>query len=57
MRALWRHCLAPLAMAAAVLSAGVPAHLSATAPAHPSAAVFQDCPAGTNWDHITMTCD
>jgi hypothetical protein len=56
MRALWRHRLAPLVVAAAFLSAGMSAHLAAAAPAHPSAAVFRDCPAGTNWDHIAQTC-
>jgi hypothetical protein len=54
MRALWRLFLVPLAVAAAVLTGGAPAHLAA-APVHHSAPLA-DCPAGTNWDHITMTC-
>ena len=54
MRALWRLFLVPLAVAAAVLTGGAPGHLAA-APVHHSAPLA-DCPAGTNWDHITMTC-
>lgn len=54
MRALWRLFLVPLAVAAAVLTGGAPGHLAA-APGHHSAPLA-DCPAGTNWDHITMTC-
>ena len=57
MRALWRHCLSPVVIAAAVLSATAPAaYLAAASPAHPAAAVFRGCPEGTNWDHVTLTC-
>jgi hypothetical protein len=53
MRALWRHSLAPLIMAAAVLSAAAPAQFAAAAVAHPH--LYADgsghhCPPGTNWD-------
>ena len=53
MRALWRRLLAPLIMAAAVLTAGAPAY-HAAGPAHPIP--LAACPLGTNWDHITQTC-
>ena len=57
MRALWRYCLAPLVMAAAVFSAGASAHLGAAAAAHPTVtALTRVCPAGTNWDNLTHTC-
>jgi hypothetical protein len=55
MRALWRHCLAPLIMAAAVLSAA-PAGLTAAPAAHASVALAQPCPPGTHWDSGTQTC-
>jgi len=53
MRALWRRYLAPLAAAAAILSAA-PA-LAAPA-AHPSVALGGACPAGTNWDSTLNGC-
>jgi hypothetical protein len=57
MRALRRYFLAPLIMAAAIFSAGAPAHMFGSASAHPSASRFaQDCPQGTHWDDVTQTC-
>ena len=55
MRARWRRVLAPLIMAAAILSAGASAHLAGAAPAH-HGSPLADCPPGTNWNHITQTC-
>jgi hypothetical protein len=55
MRALTRHFLAPLAMTAAVLSAGVPA-LPHAGPAAHTVALAQSCPPGTNWDTIKQAC-
>jgi len=58
MRALRRHYLAPLVMAAAILSAGAPAQFAAAAVAH-SPHISADgggghhCPPGTNWDGTT----
>jgi hypothetical protein len=55
MRALTRYALAPLFVAAAVLSAGVPAAHQAAA----AAAVHQvrfECPAGTSWDNFLHIC-
>ncbi len=58
MRALTRYALAPLFIAAAVLSAGVPAaHQAAAAAAvHQVRFVLRDCPAGTSWDNILHIC-
>lgn len=54
MRAVWRRYLAPLATAAAILSA---APAFATAPAaHPGVALARPCPPGTNWDSIKQAC-
>lgn len=57
MRALLRYALAPLFIAAALLSAGATAHTSAAAAAshHPRVAAF-DCPGGTSWDNILRIC-
>ncbi len=55
MRALSRHFLAPLIMAAATLTAG-PAYLATGAPAVHSAALAHQCPPGTNWDTIKQAC-
>lgn len=56
MRALPRRLLVPLALAAALFSAGAPAAFAATA-AHPGTKyISQDCPAGTNWDNTTQSC-
>lgn len=58
MRALLRYALAPLAIAAALLSAGTPAHMPAAAAApHLTKFVPLDCPAGTSWDNILHICD
>lgn len=57
MRALTRHFLAPLAMAAAILSAGVPALLHTGPAVHHAAALARGCPPGTNWDTIKQVCD
>lgn len=58
MRALWRHFLAPLVVAAAVLIAGAPAHSAGAAAAHPGHTALADgyCPAGTHWDGILHIC-
>jgi hypothetical protein len=56
MRALTRRFLAPLAMTAAVLAAGVPALMHAGPAAHHTAALAQSCPPGTNWDTIKQAC-
>ena len=58
MRALTRYALAPLFVAAALLTAGAPAHASAaTAAAHQVRPVPQIwCPAGTSWDNILQMC-
>ena len=57
MRALLRYTLAPLAIAAAVLSAGTPAHTSAAAAApHLTKFVHLSCPEGTSWDNILHIC-
>ncbi len=57
MRALWRHSLAPLVVAAAVFSAVVPANFAAAATVHPTVKIVpRACPAGTNWDNVTHTC-
>jgi hypothetical protein len=53
MRALWRRFLAPVIMAGAILSAGASPFLAEAAHA---SVPLADCPAGTNWDHVTMTC-
>jgi hypothetical protein len=55
MRALSRHFLAPLIVAAAALTAG-PAYLATGAPAVHSAALARQCPPGTNWDTIKQAC-
>ena len=57
MRALLRYALAPLFIAAALLSAGATAHMSVAAAAshHPRVAAF-DCPGGTSWDNILHIC-
>lgn len=66
MRALKRHLLATLFIAAAVLSAGTPAKAFTNASAHVSgvvaafhspASVRMSCPAGTNWDSNLQKCD
>lgn len=54
MRALWRRLLAPLFIAAAVVSATGLAHIAA-GPSHHRAPMAA-CPAGTNWDAVTGTC-
>jgi hypothetical protein len=55
MRALRRHFLAPLLMAAAVLSAA-PIALAAAPAASASVAHSRACPAGTNWDSSVQAC-
>jgi hypothetical protein len=57
MRALSRHLLAPLAMAAAILCAGTPALLHAAPAGQHAAALARPCPPGTNWDTIKHVCD
>jgi hypothetical protein len=52
MRALLR--LVSLALAAAAIYSGAPAHVAA-GPAHHSVPLA-DCPAGTNWNHILQIC-
>ncbi len=57
MRAIRRLFVVPLILAAAAIVAG-PAHLDTAAAHHIQ--VLADppiCPAGSNWDNITQTCD
>jgi hypothetical protein len=56
MRASWRPCLAALAVAAAALFTGAVANVAASASTHHAAALAPDCPAGTNWDGATQSC-
>ena len=58
MRALTRYALAPLFVAAAVLTAGAAAPAStAAAAAHQVRYVPQiECPGGTSWDNILHIC-
>jgi hypothetical protein len=56
MRALRRYFLAPMLLAVTAFSVTGPAHLAA-ASAHPGIkAVSSICPAGTNWDAVTLRC-
>jgi hypothetical protein len=55
MRAFSRRLVAPLFMAAAVLTVG-PAYLATGAPTVHSAALATACPPGTNWDTIKQAC-
>jgi hypothetical protein len=52
MRALLH--LASVALAAAAIYGGAPAHI-ASGPAHHSVSLA-DCPAGTNWNNIPQIC-
>jgi hypothetical protein len=54
MRAILRRYLAPLVVAAVVISAGGAAGFAAVS-AHPGGSLAE-CPAGTNWDNVTGTC-
>ena len=58
MRVFTRYALAPLFVAAAFLTAGVPAHLTAASAAtHPVRVIPQVwCPGGTSWDNILQRC-
>lgn len=57
MRAITRSRLAPLFIAAAILTTGLSANLAVGAAApHPATAAFPYCPAGTNWDDIQRAC-
>jgi hypothetical protein len=57
MRALCRYFLTPLLLAVTAFSIGGPAHFAA-ASAHPAIRVISHaCPAGTNWDATTRSCD
>lgn len=58
MRALWRYCLAPLILTAAVFFAGSPAHFAAVTATHPSGVTLAVpiCSNGTNWDDVVLAC-
>ena len=56
MRALLRYALAPLFIAAALLSAGATAHTSAAAASHHPRVAAVYCPGGTSWDNILHSC-
>jgi len=57
MRALWRRFLAPVVLAAAVLSVAAPAQFAAAATVHSTIKVApRACPQGTNWDNILHEC-
>jgi hypothetical protein len=56
MRALWRHCLAPLVVSAAVLFAGAPAQQAPVAAHLTVTLTDQACPGATNWDNILRVC-
>jgi hypothetical protein len=57
MRALLRYALAPLFIAAALLSAGATAHMSvAAATSHQPRVAAVHCPGGTSWDNILHIC-
>jgi hypothetical protein len=56
MRALWRHILAPLLMAAAVLTTGQQLQAMTAGAAVPGAASLAICPLGTHWDNTTQSC-
>ena len=56
MRALLRYALAPLFVAAALLSAGAAAHTPVAAASHHPRVVAFDCPGGTSWDNILHIC-
>jgi hypothetical protein len=58
MRAITRSRLAPLFIAAAILTAGMSAQLAiaGTTPHHTATEAGPYCPAGTNWDDILQQC-
>jgi uncharacterized membrane protein len=57
MRARSRYRLAPLVVAAAILSAVLPTHVGASAAVHRTVTLAGPyCPAGTNWDDAIQTC-
>lgn len=58
MRAITRSRLAPLFVAAAILTTGLSAHLAAGPTAHhpTTVAASLGCPAGTNWDDVLQKC-
>jgi len=57
MRAITRHRLAPLVIAAAFLSVGAAAQHTAAVPAHRTAVLaIPYCPNGTNWDNYLQSC-
>jgi hypothetical protein len=58
MRAITRSRLAPLILAAAVLTTGLSAHLAMAGPTTPRTATEAGpyCPGGTNWDDILQRC-
>jgi hypothetical protein len=52
MRALLH--LASLALVAAVISGGAPAHVAIASASDRVPSI--ECPAGTNWNHVLMIC-
>lgn len=56
MRAVSRGFLAPLVMAAALLTVSTPALVHGGHATQHTAALAQTCPPGTNWDTIKQVC-
>jgi len=56
MRAVSRRFLAPLVMAAALLTTSTPALVNAGHATQHTAALAHACPPGTNWDTIKHAC-
>jgi hypothetical protein len=57
MRALTRLILAPMFVAAAILTAGTTTHLTSIPAQHSRAALADPiCPAGTSWDDGVQGC-
>ncbi len=52
-----RNIVAPLILAAAIITAGATAQHVAAPPAHhPAGLADQICPAATNWDNVINAC-
>jgi len=56
MRAITRSRLAPLLVAAAILTTGLSASLAAATTHHTATEATPPCPAGTNWDDHLQAC-
>lgn len=56
MRAVSRRFLAPLVMAAALVTISTPALVNGGHAGQHTAALARSCPPGTNWDTIKQVC-